>query len=158
MWLPRSHTAPLQEGTQCRLELLEDVTQTAAFPLTAQPSLCHIQTLEATGIHYLHYLLPLVTVASQRGAWGGGELPVRIPRSTQQQPPSTTVCLLPPQEGALLSNLPTSGQAPHLCPHPPIHTHLPTHCPPHTHMCTMRARRRAPDLQAPDGRLNQAGG
>lgn len=80
---------------------------------------------------------------------------MRIPEEYTAPPPSTTLCLLSPQVGALLSNLTKSQQAPYLCPHPPLHTHLPTHLP--THMCTMRGRRRAPDLPAPDGDSTKQG-
>lgn len=66
------------------------------------------------------------------------------------------MCLLPPQVGALLSNLTMSRQAPYLCPHPPLRTPLPSHRP-HTHVHHASEACRAPDLQAPDGDSTKQG-
>lgn len=67
---------------------------------------------------------------------------VRIPEKYTATPPMLTVCLVPPQVGALLSNLSMPRWGLTYAHTSPPHT-LPTH------MCTMQARCRAPDLQAP---------
>ena len=133
MWLHRSHTAPLPEvlftllnghsWSCCRMWPPWLPPHSLLSPLCA-----HTQILKPTGIHDL-LLFSCCKSACQQGASGGQ---VRIPEEYTAPPPSTTVCLPPPQVGALLWNLTASPTHP---PHRPLtcaHTHPSTLASPHT--------------------------
>lgn len=120
------------------LDLLPDVTYVAASTFTPQS---YVHAFKHLG---QQKFIPSSSPASQGSRRSSGWGQVRIPVEYTAAPPRPTVRLLPPQVGR------STFVKPHRAPKGPLtYAHTP---PPHTlltHMCTMQAGCRAPDLQAP---------